>query len=282
MFLEEITFTKPNIPFKLCTTTFIYPADWVTNARALGRSFDELELLLFESGRPDSLPTPEAVRELTDLAGELDFTWNVHLPIDIHPGHPDRKVRQQAVDVIKRTMDLTAPLAPTTHTLHLPGIMGQPNEKTVQQWQGHLHTTLDTIIGSGIPGRNLTIENIPDYPLELALPLIDAFGLEVCLDIGHLLVSGASISAAFEKFKDRITLVHIHGVAEGRDHRSLDRLSQKWRDALFNALKMFTGVVSLEVFSKKHLLASLDCLRKEWVDPSSKSAVEGEPFTPQP
>ncbi len=261
---EEIIFQKPDYPFKLCTTTFIYPADWVTNARALGRSFDELELLLFESGRPDSLPTPEAVRELANLAAELDFTWNVHLPIDIHPGHPDRQDRQQAVDVIKRTMDLIAPLAPTTHTLHLPGIMGRPDEATVQQWQGCLQATLENIMGSGIPGSSLTIENIPDYPLEMALPLIDAFGLEVCLDIGHLLISGDSITSAFEMFCDRVTLVHIHGVVEGRDHRSLDRLAQKWRDALFNELKMFTGVVSLEVFSKRHLLASLECLRKEW------------------
>jgi hypothetical protein len=58
--------------------------------------------------------------------------------------------------------------------------------------------------------------------------------------------------------------MHIHGVAQGRDHRSLDKLSQKWRKALFNELKMFTGVVSLEVFSKRHLLASLECLHKEW------------------
>ncbi len=264
MDFEEIIFPKPDYPFKLCTTTFIYPADWVTNARALGRSFDELELLLFESGRPDSLPDQEAVRTLADLAAELDFTWNVHLPIDIHPGHPDREVRQQAVDVIKRTMDLTAPLAPNTHTLHLPGIMGRPDEATVEQWQGRLQGTLEALVGFDITGSSLTIENIPDYPLEMALPLIDAFGLEICLDIGHLLVSGASISAAFEMFKDRITLVHIHGVAQGRDHRSLDRLSQKRRDVLFNELKMFTGVVSLEVFSKRHLLASLECLRKEW------------------
>lgn len=263
---EEIKFNKPNVPFKLCTTTFIYPADWVTNARALGGAFDELELLLFESGRPDCLPAPEAVRELADLAGELDFTWNVHLPIDIHPGHPDRKLRQQAVDVIKRTMDLTAPLDPTTHTLHLPGIMGRPDETAVRHWQDRLYAALEKIIGPGIPGRSLTIENIPDYPLELALPLIDAFGMEVCLDIGHLLVSGASLSAAFEMFRDRISLVHVHGVAEGQDHRSLDRLSPRLRNTLFNELQRFTGVVSLEVFSKGHLMASLECLRKEWVE----------------
>ncbi len=264
MDFEEIIFPKRDYPFKLCTTTFIYPADWVTNARALGRSFDELEMLLFESARPGSLPDPEAVRTLADLADELDFTWNVHLPIDIHPGHPDREVRQQAVEVIKRTMDLVAPLSPTTHTLHLPGIMGRPDEAAVQQWRGRLQATLEVLIGSGIPGSSLTIENIPDYPLEMALPLIDAFGLEVCLDIGHLLVSGASIRSAFELFSDRITIVHIHGVVEGQDHRSLDRLPPGTLSVLLRELKNFTGVVSLEVFSKKRLLASLDCLQEKW------------------
>ena len=261
---EEITFEKPAIPFKLCTTTFIYPADWETNARTLGRSFDELELLLFESGHPDSLPTQNAVHTLADLAGELDFSWNVHLPIDIHPGHPERAVRQQAVDVIRRTMGRVAPLAPSTHTLHLPGITGRPDGATVRQWQDRLYTTLDAVLDSGIPAGSLTIENIPDYPLEIVLPLIDSLGLRVCLDIGHLLISGGSLAAAFELFKDRITLVHIHGVDRGRDHRSLDRLPPDVLAALLRELSKFTGVVSVEVFSKRHLLASLDCLQKAW------------------
>jgi sugar phosphate isomerase/epimerase len=261
---EEIIFNTPDYPFKLCTTTFIYPADWVANARALGRSFDELELLLFESAQPDSLPTRETVCTLAKIAAELDFTWNVHLPIDIHPGHTDRAMRQQAGDVIKRVIDRVAPLFPNTHTLHLPGIIGRSDETSVKKWQDRSHETLAQITRYGINGSRLTIENIPDYPLELALPLIDAFGLEICLDIGHLLIGGASIASAFKTFGDRVTLMHIHGVAQGRDHRSLARLPKIERAALFNGLKKFTGVVSLEVFSKKDLMTSLECLKDEW------------------
>jgi len=264
---EEITFKKTHFPFKLCTTTFIYPADWETNARALGRSFDELELLLFESAYPDSLPTPETIRALAELSEALSFSWNVHLPIDIYPGHSDRSVRAHAVETIRRTMDRVAPLTPTTHTLHLPGISSDRPDKTdVLPWLDRLHESLTTLAASGITGRSLTIENIPNYHLEIVLPLIETFDLGICLDVGHLVLSGASPGVAVEKFKNRISLMHLHGVAGRHDHRGLEELSPEILAELLQQLRDFTGVVSLEVFSKKRLLTSLDCLRKAWGD----------------
>jgi len=261
---EEILFRKPELPFKLGTTTFIYPADWVANARALGRVFDELELLLFESCHPESLPTATDIKTLAELALDLDFTWNVHLPIDIHPGHADLKIRQQAVDVICRTIERTAPLAPTTHTLHLPGITGRSGAAVVSAWQERVHATIASITKGGIPGNRLTIENIPDYPLELALPVIEAFGLEICLDVGHLIVAGSSVRSAIEIFNDRIALIHLHGVADGRDHCDLANLPPEIQSVLVAFLKDYTGTVCLEVFSKEHLLDSLAFLQDEW------------------
>ncbi len=264
MAFKEFTFDKQDTPFKLCTTTFIHPAGWVTNARVLGRSFDELELLLFESAHRDSLPERETVTTLADLAADLDFTWNVHLPIDIHPGHLDRKIRRQAADVIMRVIELTAPLNPSTSTLHLSGITGEPEEPALRNWQERLRETLKIITASGIPGRSLSIENITDYPLEMALPLIEEFDLEICLDIGHLAVNGDSIASAFELFGDRISILHIHGVEDGRDHRSLDRLPAEIMASLFEELKKFRGVVSLEVFSLEKLIDSVNCFGKEY------------------
>ncbi len=266
MAFEEITFAKQDYPFKLGTTTFIHPADWATNARALGRSFDELELLLFESSHPDSLPDPEAIQVLADLAGELDFSWNVHLPTDIHPGHPDRSIRQTAADVIRRVVELTAPLKPSTCTLHLPGITGEPEEPILRSWRERLRETLQVVTGSGIPGRRFSVENLPDYPLEMVLPLISEFDLEICLDIGHLILNGGSLTTAFKRFGERISILHVHGVEGGRDHRSLDRLPPEIRASLFEELRTFEGTVSIEVFSRKHLLASLECLQREWLD----------------
>jgi len=261
---KEITFQRPKVPFKLGTTSFIYPADWVANARALGRSFDELELLLFESSRADTFPTPATIHTLADLAADLDFNWNVHLPIDIHPGHPDRKIRQQAADTIVKVLDLTAPLSPTTHTLHLTGIAGRSAGPTVAAWLDRISETIDIITKNGFSGKSLTVENIPAYPLELALPVIEANRLEVCLDIGHLLIGGVDIATAFKLFKDRTSLVHLHGVADGKDHHSLDKLPPRTWSALRALLNDYTGTVCLEVFSRERLLASLACLQKGW------------------
>lgn len=264
MLYEEIIFQKPDLPFKLGTTTFIYPADWVANAKALGRSFDELELLLFESRGVDSFPTTAAVRTLADLAVDLDFTWNVHLPTDIHPGHPDRNIRRQAAETILKVLELTAPLSPTTHTLHLTGIDGNPDAATVDAWQERVSETIYAIIKRGVSSKSLSIENIPDYPLELVLPVIEACNLDVCLDVGHLLISGADVAHAFDLCRARLKLVHLHGVADGRDHQDLDKLSPKTLSALRGLLKDFTGTVCLEVFSKERLVPSLARLQKMW------------------
>ncbi len=264
MIFEEILFEKQAYPFKLCTTTFIHPADWLTNARALGRSFDELELLLFESAYPESLPDEKYIQSLADLATELEFSWNVHLPTDIYPGHPDPELRARSVAVIKKVVTLTSPLNPSTCTLHLPGLEGRPEKRIVQKWCGHLSETLQNLTDAGIPGRCFSIENLPEYPLETILPLIEEFDLDVCLDIGHLILSGGSLAPAFDLFGDRISILHIHGVANGRDHRSLDQLPRDKRASLFEELCSFKGTVSLEVFSHSDLLASLECFSKEW------------------
>jgi hypothetical protein len=54
--------------------------------------------------------------------------------------------------------------------------------------------------------------------------------------------------------------MHLHGVDNHRDHLSLDRLPVADATTVLDLLKMFEGVVSLEVFSFDHLKASLDFL----------------------
>jgi len=69
-------------PFKIGTTSFIYPAGYAQNVKMLGPYVDEIELLLFE-GAPDSLPSTQEIKKLLSLSKEFDLTYNVHLPTDI-------------------------------------------------------------------------------------------------------------------------------------------------------------------------------------------------------
>jgi hypothetical protein len=74
-------------PFKIGTTSFIYPASYTQNVTMLAPYVDEIELLLFESA-PDSLPSIHEIKKLLSLSKEFDLTYNVHLPIDISLSDP--------------------------------------------------------------------------------------------------------------------------------------------------------------------------------------------------
>ena len=85
-------------PFRLATTSFIYPDHYVPNVKMLGPYFDEIELLLFESLQPDSLPDPTVIAQLSHLAEKYDLTYNVHLPTDISitDPRPSKQVSEPA------------------------------------------------------------------------------------------------------------------------------------------------------------------------------------------
>jgi hypothetical protein len=49
-------------------------------------------------------------------------------------------------------------------------------------------------------------------------PLLRRHDLGVTLDVGHLLCHGGTISRHLSDFGDRLSVVHLHGIREGRDH----------------------------------------------------------------
>ncbi len=252
-------------PFRLGTTSFIYPDFIVPNVKKLGAFFDEIELLIFESKPSTVLPTHDEIRELTHLAGDLNLTYNIHLPTDISLGHPDSKIRVKAVDTVWRVVELCEPLSPTTHTLHLDlqaaGVMDLVNG--ISEWQQLVDESLFLLSSHFSDMSVISIENL-DFPFDYLENLIETHGLAVCMDAGHLLVHGFDFKAFFEKHQSRIPLIHLHGVdmttAPPKDHQALDRTPAPLMASLMEVLNRFTGVVSLEVFNLEKLEASLACL----------------------
>ena len=110
---------KSMFPFKLGTTSFIYPDDYIPNVKMLGPYLDEIELLLFESLPADALPSKAVIAELSDLAREYDLTYNIHLPTDVSISAAQPEKQQQAVDTILSVIDRVAPLCPTAYSLHI-------------------------------------------------------------------------------------------------------------------------------------------------------------------
>jgi sugar phosphate isomerase/epimerase len=251
---------KHAFPFSLACPSFVYPADYLDNIRHLSPFVDEIELLFFESRFKDSLPAPALIRELAQQARSGQITYNVHLPTDIYLGHRDVTVRQSAVDVLRQLIDRCAPLDPTTFTLHLNR---DPLEPDHRRWQARSAASLEAVLATGVSSRRISVENL-DGEIEHVAPVIEGLDLSVCMDMGHLMTYEVDMKTFFDRWKERITIAHLHGVDCTSDHLPLDRLSSDRMVKVMEILRQFNGVISLEVFSFQALNTSMAHLRDGW------------------
>lgn len=252
---------KKRYPFRLAAPSFIFPADYYTNARKLAPYLDEVELLLFES-RPDSLPSKREIEQLRRLQEEQTLHYNVHLPLDLNLCAKNGDEREDAAAAIAGILDLVRPLAATTCTLHLPvnakDRAGGPC--AVRPWQDRALLGLKSLLRRiDLSPRMLSVETL-DYPPEWIAPLVERLDLSVCIDVGHVLLHGFDLRPVFNQFRSRITICHLHGVLEGKDHLALQHMDWNHLRIVKTFLSGFTQTVSLEVFSLQNLSESLQAL----------------------
>jgi sugar phosphate isomerase/epimerase len=254
---------KGIFPFKLGTTSFIYPDHYIPNVKMLGPYLDEIELLLFESLPADALPSNAVIEELSDLAREYDLTYNIHLPTDVSICAAQPEKQQHAVNTILSVIDRVAPLCPTAYSLHIPYSQKSFDQDTVKSWQRCVFKNLKKILAGGIAAESIAVETL-DYRFDLLNDILAELNLSVCLDIGHLIAHGYNLNALFNKYCDITSIIHLHGVKNGRDHLALDKLPDKFSEPVLAILKRFTGNVSLEVFAFDDLKFSLAFLEKQF------------------
>jgi sugar phosphate isomerase/epimerase len=252
------TVYKGCFPFRLSVPSFIYPASYADNVRLLGPFVDEIELLLFESSH-GSLPDPTEIDELAALARRFHLTYNVHLPIDLDLGAADPTARRASVRRMAQVARRAQPLAPTTYTLHLPFTQDR-SLANLEQWRRCILQSMETFLQTAdiAPGL-FSIETL-DYPPQWFAPIVNVLDLSVCLDVGHVLHYGFDLEEQFTRFGKRIVICHLHGVAAGRDHESLDRLAPEICHFLSTRLRDFEGSLSIEVFNFERLRTSLPSL----------------------
>lgn len=257
---------KRAYPFRLGTTSFIYPDHYIPNVKMLGPYLNEIELLLFESAH-DSLPLKREIKELSMLAEEFDITYDIHLPLDIYLGDNNPTIRRRAVETIKHVIDLTLPLAPSIFTLHFSYDEAYDEDSSdkdiVKKWQERIYESMELLLSTGINSRSIAIENLM-YPFEWVEEIISSLNLSVCIDIGHLIRMNADIKETFDKYRNRTSIIHLHGVKDNLDHLSLDKLTDNEISDIIQILKTYAGTIIIEVFSYKNLQASLKYLEKCW------------------
>jgi sugar phosphate isomerase/epimerase len=250
-------------PFKIGTTSFIFPDLYVPNVKMLGPFVDEIELLLFESAPAASLFSKSVISDLKQLSQDLEVSYNIHLPTDISISSLSPAGRDQAVSSLMRIIERIAPLAPVSYTLHVPYPGDQSNDDHLRNWQDVVYRNLAKIVRSGVRADKIAIETL-DYPLETLAEIIYELQLSICLDAGHLMLHGYDIPYYFNKYGAKISIMHLHGIKNNRDHLSLDRLPADSMQSILKMLQTFTASLSLEVFSFKHLEKSLQFFEECW------------------
>ena len=253
---------KGRFPFRLGTTSYIYPMGYADNIKRLGPWLDEIELLFFES-HPAAWPSSAERSEMVDLSEELDVNYHIHLPLDLRLGHPTARLRTGAVETALRLIELAAPLSPTTLTLHLPMDADLTEKGALASWRQRTRDSLMQLKASGVAPHMVSLENL-DYPIEWVYEMARQTGFRMCLDVGHLLVQNVDVSAAYHRYRQHIDVIHLHGVRNGEDHLSLAALSPQDGAWIAEILETFTGSLSLEVFSYESLVTSLESFDRLW------------------
>jgi sugar phosphate isomerase/epimerase len=254
------TVCRNRFPFTIACPSFIYRAGYVDNVRHLAPFLDEIQLLFFESD-PPSLPSEALIRELADLSVSKNISYNVHLPTDVYLGHANPEKRRHAVHTLRTVMARCQALSPSTFTLHLERNPAGEEELPVARWQQNLMDSLQAMLPRTMDPRSISVENLDD-PFDWVAPVIEAADLSVCMDMGHLMVQGVDLQSFYEKWQDRISTIHLHGVDGSKDHLPLDRLCDDRMKAVLQLLRRFSGVVVVENYSQPALNASLACLAK--------------------
>ena len=251
-----MTTYKGLFPFSLAVPSWLYPAGYIENVARVAPFVDGVELLFFE-GKAASLPSIEEWEALGALQDEHGLSYNIHMPIDENLSSMDPGERQRALEAHKRLFALVSPLSPVTHTVHLERPQGVDSTAWMEVARASL-VSLSTLID---PAR-ITVETL-DYDLLPLADTLESLGFYVCLDLGHLIHFGLPVEETLKRLGPLCRMVHLHGVAEGKDHRALSLMDPSLMQALLPFLSSYTHTLSVEVFKAAPCFESIALLAKK-------------------
>jgi sugar phosphate isomerase/epimerase len=256
---------RGRFPFRLSTTSYIYPDQIIPNVIRLAPFLDEIELVLFESEELDNYPDEAQMKDLMNLSIHQGVDFNVHLPIDIFLGDKSEKVRAKGISVVKRVTERTLCLNPSVYVLHFDLRNRDGQEETdIEAWRRRIIQSGEEVLEYGIESNRISIETL-GYPFEWIEDIVKKFGFSICLDIGHILISKKDLRLYLEKYLPSTSIIHLHGFQNGIDHLGIDRLAESALKLIFSRLRDYKGIVSIEVFSIDDLKRSLIILEEKWL-----------------
>lgn len=253
---------------RIGTTSYVLADEILPNVRYLAPLVDDVELVLFESEGTDNYPSDQTISALRQLADEHDLTYTIHFPLDVFPGSRDPKERERTLATYLKVIDLTRPLDPFAYVLHLtPDTWSAVPSDDIPAWQQALDESMGRLLErSSLDPSMLCVETL-SYPFSHVLPVVEKYDLSVTLDIGHIWLMDYDAAWACSTLLGRTRVCHLHGVRDGKDHRSLEVGDPEQIGHFLDSLYRQSAdgkrrVLTLEVFSEHDFTTSLAILEK--------------------
>lgn len=237
---------------RLGSTSYVYPADIITNIQRLAGLVKDVELVLFEVTDASNLPNAQMVAELRKIAIDWGLSYTVHLPLNLQLGSGDKE-RIASVKKARRIIQSTLELKPWAYIVHL----NPDGASSWAQWQERCAWALEELADEVGEPTVLAIENLENCPLERLAPILEWVSVSLCFDAGHLWLTGTDPLPALKAYLKRTQVIHLHGAAH-RDHLSLTHAPPDSLRAILKELLLqkYEGVVTLEVFSTEDFFPS--------------------------
>ncbi|MBM3299687.1 MAG: sugar phosphate isomerase/epimerase, partial [Deltaproteobacteria bacterium] len=244
-------------PMRLGSTSYIYPADIVTNVRMLAGRVRDVELVLFECDEQGSnLPDEKTIAELVRLGSANDMTYTVHLPLDLALAGIDPSIERAA-----KVICSAAPLMPAGYIIHLDDPLSQRGGE-LKSWLDNSLRSLAALCKEVEDTRSLCVENLDDQPPEMLAAIVESAPVSLCVDVGHLWKQELDPLPWLSRWLPRARVVHLHGIGE-RDHQGLSLVPEPSLDPVVDMLvSRFGGVVTFEVFNEADLLDSMKAFQE--------------------
>ncbi len=238
---------------RLGTTSYIWPADMLTNVRKLVEIVDDIELLFFEVDDSwNRLPDRSVIREIASLGLENDVSYSVHLPLDLRLSSDVARIR-----VVEQVLEVTGPLNPHSYIVHLDSD-GDSSSEGFQRWLENSVRSLEAVSELAGDKQKICVENLDGQSPFILDAVLDQISVSCCIDVGHLWKQGLDPLRFIGKWLPSAGVVHLHGV-DGNDHKSLSVMSVGDIYPVIAYLnKHFDGVLTLEVFREKDFRDSLE------------------------